>query len=147
MNIKINSRSVLQFLGVIINENFTWSDHPNVILNKTNKTLGVIRRLAKSLPKDVLQTLYITLIETYLQYCNSALAINKTASFDTLLRMQKTTIRLITGNTCNSHTGTLFKYSDILRLSDINRWQVRCFVYQAFHSHLPESFNNYFVTN
>ena len=63
-------RSVQQnFFGVIINENVTWSDHINVILNKTNKNLGVIHRLAKSLPKEVLQTLYITLIEQYLQGC------------------------------------------------------------------------------
>ena len=56
-------------------------------------------------------------------------------------------IRLITGNKWNSHTATMFKYSDSLMLSDINRLQVGCFVYQAFHDHLPESFNNYFVTN
>ena len=41
----------------------------------------------------------------------------------------------------------MFKYSNILRLSDINMLQVECAVYQAFHGYLPESFNNYFVTN
>ena len=77
INIKINNSlidqdSLTKFLGVIINENLTWSDHINVILNKTNTNLGVICRLAKSVPKDVLQTLYITLIERYLHYCNIA---------------------------------------------------------------------------
>ena len=65
INIKINNSLIDQISsthGVIINENLIWSDHVNVKLNKTNKNLGVIRRLAKSLPKDVLQTLYITLI-------------------------------------------------------------------------------------
>ena len=41
----------------------------------------------------------------------------------------------------------MFKNSNNLRLYDINRLQVGCFVYQAFHGHLPESFNNYSVTN
>ena len=61
--------------------------------------------------------------------------------------MQKKAIRHISGNKWHSHTATLFKNNNILRLSDINRLQVGCFVYQAFRGHLPESFNNYFVTN
>ena len=98
IDIKINQVSSTKFRGVIINENLIWYDHINVILNKTNKNLGVICRLAKSLPTDVLQILYITLIEPYLQYSNIALAINKTSSIDTLFRMQKKAIRLITEN-------------------------------------------------
>ena len=60
-----------KFPGIIINENLTWSDHINVILNKTNNNFRVIRRLAKSLLKDVLTTFYVKLIGmfTILQYC------------------------------------------------------------------------------
>ena len=49
-----------KFLGVIINENLTWSDHVYVLLNKTSKKLGVIRKLSKSLPLDILHSLYNT---------------------------------------------------------------------------------------
>ena len=90
------------------------------------------------------------MIELYLQYFNIEWAINKTTSLDTLFKMQKKVIRLITRNKLNSRTATLFKNSNILtcfRLFDINRLQVGCFVYQAFLSHLPEYFNSYFVTN
>ena len=55
--------------------------------------------------------------------------------------MQRNAIRLITRNNWNSHTGTLFKYNNILRPFDINRLQVGCFVYQAFHGQLPVSFS------
>ena len=60
---------------------------------------------------------------------------------DTLFKMQKKAIWIITRNKLNSHTATLFKNSNILRLSDINKLQVGCFVYQAFHGHLPVSFS------
>ena len=46
--------------------------------------------------------------------------------------MQKKAIRIMTRNKWNSHTATLYKNSNILRLPDINRLQVGCFVYQAF---------------
>ena len=46
--------------------------------------------------------------------------------------MQKKAIRLVTRYKWHSHTTTLFKNSNILRLCDTNRLQVGCFVYQAF---------------
>ena len=78
-----------KFLGVIINENLTWSDHIYVLLNKTSKNLDVIRKLFKSLPLDILHSLYNTLIDPYLQYCNIACATCRTSSGDKLFRMQK----------------------------------------------------------
>ena len=55
----------------------------------------------------------MTMIEPYLQYCNIEWAANKTVSLDTLFRMQKKAIRLITENKWNSRTGILFKYNNI----------------------------------
>ena len=78
-----------KYLGVIINENLTWSDHIYVLLNKTSKNLGVIRKLSKSLPLDIPHSLYNTLIDPYLQYCNIVWATVNTSSVDKLFRMQK----------------------------------------------------------
>ena len=76
INIKMDNSEIEQvfstkFLGVIINENVTWSYHIHVLLNKTSKNLGVIRKLSKSLPFDILHTLYNTLIDPY-NTCNIA---------------------------------------------------------------------------
>ena len=78
-----------KFLGVIINQNLTWSDQVYVLLNKTSKNLGVIRKLSKSLPLDILHSVYNTLIDPYLQYCNIAWATCNASSVDKLSRMQK----------------------------------------------------------
>ena len=88
-NSKIEQAFSTKFLGVIINENLTWSDHVYVLLNKTSKNLGVIRKLSKSLPLDILYSLYNTLIDPYLQYCNIAWATCSTSSVDKLFYMQK----------------------------------------------------------
>ena len=94
ININMDNSEIEQvfstkFLGVIINENLTWSDHTCVLLNKTSKNLGVIRKLSKTLPLDILHSLYNTLIDPYLQYCNIAWATCSTSSVDKLFRMQK----------------------------------------------------------
>ena len=72
-----------------MNENVTWSYHIHVLLNEISKNLGVIRKLSKSLPFDILHTLYNTLIDPYLQYYSIAWATVNTSSVDKLFRMQK----------------------------------------------------------
>ena len=43
-----------KFVGVLINENLTWSYHISAVLNKTNKNLGIICKLSKMHPSDIL---------------------------------------------------------------------------------------------
>ena len=81
-----------KFLGVLINENLTWSDHISAVLNKTSKNLGIIRKLSKTLPCDILLTLYNTLIAPYLDYCNIAWSSRDTIEFKKLFRVQKKSI-------------------------------------------------------
>ena len=133
-----------KFLEVIINENLTWSDHVYVLLNKTSKNLGVIRKLSKSLPLDILYSIYNTHINSYLQYCNTAWATCNTSTVDKLFRMQKAT-RIIAGNKWNSHTDNQFKNCNNYKLGDINWLQVGCFVYHVINGNTPDSFTNYFL--
>ena len=50
------------FLGIIVNQNLTWTDHLPLHKNKISKNIGVIRRLNKILPLYSLRMLYYTLI-------------------------------------------------------------------------------------
>ena len=59
-----------KFLAVIINQNLTWSDHVYVLLTKTSKNLGVIRKLFKSLP---LENLIPFIIHLFIRICNTAI--------------------------------------------------------------------------
>ena len=45
---KLEQVKETKFLGVIINENLTWSDHIDVVSNKCSKNLGIIRKLQKN---------------------------------------------------------------------------------------------------
>ena len=78
-----------KFLGVIINENLTWTDHINVINNKCNKSIGILRKLHNTLPKSTLVTLYNTLVYPYLNYCNIAWASQPNETINKLFRTQK----------------------------------------------------------
>jgi hypothetical protein len=55
-----------KFLGVYLDEKLKWTQHLNHISNKVSRGLGIMGRLMKILPPDVLKTLYFSLIHPYL---------------------------------------------------------------------------------
>ena len=69
-NIVIDQVHNTKFVGVIINSNLTWLDHIKAISSKVGKSIGILLRIRKNVPNDVLLTLYHTLIESYFSYCN-----------------------------------------------------------------------------
>ena len=90
--IQIDQVRSTNFLGVLINENLTWSDHIAAVLNKTSINLGIIRKLSKTLPSGILLTLYNTLNASYLDYCNIAWSSRDTIEFKKLFWVQKKSI-------------------------------------------------------
>ena len=62
--------SYTKYLGVLISEILTRSDDILVLISKVNKTLAVVRRIARVMPDHVFYLLYVTLIQPYLSYCN-----------------------------------------------------------------------------
>ena len=62
-----------------------------------------------------------------------------------LFRTQKKAIRLINNSPCNTHSTPLFYKSGILKLHDINTFQVACFMYKSISGILPVYFQSFFV--
>ena len=102
-SVSIEQVSFTKFLGVIINENLTWS-----IIRKISKNLGVIRRVARVFPSEVLYSLYHTLISPYLDYCNIVWAAYNSTFLQNLFRTQKKAILLINNSPWNTHSTPCF---------------------------------------
>ena len=61
-DINIEQVDSCKFLGVIINSKLTWQDHIKTVCSKISKSIGIILRIRKNVPCDVLITLYHSLI-------------------------------------------------------------------------------------
>ena len=73
LDIRIENNSIEQirkfnFLGLTINETMTWSSHVGKIASKIGRTVGVLHKLKHYLPKDVLKTIYNSLISPHLHF-------------------------------------------------------------------------------
>ena len=62
----------VKFLGVVIDERLSWSEHIKALKQKLNHATSTINRLHKFLPESLYRQLYFTLFESHLSYCISA---------------------------------------------------------------------------
>ena len=55
-------------LGVVLDNRLSFEDHLKMILNKVNKTIGLLHKLHNILPRSVLLTIHKSLIRPHLDY-------------------------------------------------------------------------------
>ena len=56
------------FLGLIINETLSWKPHVNSVSNRISKYIGVLNRLKRYLPCAILKTIYVSLVQSKMNY-------------------------------------------------------------------------------
>ena len=61
----------MKYLELIADDTLTWDEHVDQISTKMSKNIGIIKRVRTFLPWHSLLTLYRTLTEPYLRYCNT----------------------------------------------------------------------------
>jgi hypothetical protein len=132
-----------KFLGVYLDEKLKWTQHLIHIAAKISRGLGVMGRMRKILPQNVVSTLYFSLIYPYLIYCcviwggASATALHK------LEVLQNRAVRIITLSPFRSSASPLYKQLLLLKFCDIRKLQIVQFMFRCQHSLLPESCLHY----
>lgn len=143
----LNQVTSTKFLGVILNENLTWSDHIQLVQQKVMKSIGVICKIRTCLPRSVLRSLYFALVHPYFDYCNVIWGIERSSLFKQLIICQKKAVRIISYCKWNEHTAPLFDKLCILPVDKINDLQVGCFVYRCVNNLLSVQFTSMFMSN
>ena len=135
-----------KFLGVIIDDKLTWSEHISSITKTISRNTGVISRLRSFLPSSALISLYNTLVLPYLYYCNIIWAHTSNNRLHSLIITQKRAIRICTFSHPRDHSAPLFARLNTLTLSDINTLQTAMFLYKFINNLLPRTFSSYFTS-
>lgn len=63
---------VFKYLGVLINDTLTWSDHVNMVCTKVSRSLNLLRRLSWFLPQSLLLLYLKSYILPSFDYCDIA---------------------------------------------------------------------------
>ena len=110
----INDQSIervnhTQFVGVIIDDKLTWSQHVNHICNKVSKGMGILLRARKIMYGQTLITLYNALIKPHFIYCITIWGNTFKKYLNKVHLVQKKVIRIIAFSEFSAHTAPLLE--------------------------------------
>jgi hypothetical protein len=134
----LKKEHVVKFLGVLIDENLSWTEHVTYICKKISKSVGIFYRSRFCLSTNTKLMLYYTIIYPYLTYCNIAWGSTYPTNLNSLLLMQKRAVRAITNACYCAHTKSLFSQLKLLDIYQINTFYTAKFMF-LYHNHLLPS--------
>ena len=91
----IKSVHVAKRLGIIIDDKMSWKDHTDYISLKIKRNIGMMKRVRRDVPTECLTSLYRSLVEPYIRYCNTTWGGCNTSLLDTLQTLQNRAARVI----------------------------------------------------
>ena len=136
-NVKIEHVNEFNFLGIHINSSLNWKNHTTYTSIKINRTIGIMNKLKRHIPTQILLILYNTLILPHLNY--GILAWGYDLNY--LQKLQKKAVRIISLSKYNAHTAPIFKHLRLLNLEHLFRLQCLKFYHKLVNKNVPVYFN------
>ena len=130
-NIDIEEKSETCFLGVIIDNKLTWKHHIQHISNKISKSIAILRLLRHKFPKNILKMIYMSLVFSYINYCNLIWGGACKTSLDSLYLLQKKAIRIVNNSEYLAHTDPIFESLGILNIYQVFKLNCVLFMYKC----------------
>ena len=124
----------------------SWKFHLTELSKKLARTAGLFYKICHYAPKDTLMLLYHGLFASFLAYGSSVWGSTFTTCNDPIFILQKKVLKIITFNKVIASSAPLFGALQILKLSDIFKFQVTSFVYECLNNLAPIYFSKYFVS-
>ena len=84
-----------KILGVELDCNINWKEHINFIAQKISKKLGLLKRLKQFLSPDLLNIVYLSLIQSQFDYCITVWGACSQYLIDRLQRLQNRAAQII----------------------------------------------------
>ena len=136
---QIENVKLFKFLGIMFDEHLTWKNHITMITNKLSKVIGILNRLKHIYPQQALLSIYNALFLSHMTYGlllwgNQVVQVSK---------LQKKSIRLITGSEYLAHSEPLFKELELLKIEDLYKLKILKFYYNLSYGLLPSYFDCY----
>ena len=141
--IRLEHVTEFNFLGLIIDQHLNWKPHIDKVSSKIARSVGVLNRLKRFLPANILRTVYNAMILPHLQYGILCWGHN----LSRLRKLQKKAIRAVSHKKYNAHTEPIFKDLNLLNIDDIFSYFKLKFYYKLQNQLLPNYFLHMFPLN
>jgi len=145
-DIPIKKVATTRFLGVEIDEKLTWKNHIQHIEKKISSTIFILKKIRHKINPITAFKLYDTLILSHLTYCNIIWSNTYSTYTKHLFTLQKRALRICYYPKIAPTSDQLFKLTNKLPLSDLQKMQISKIIFQYFNSptQLPTTIANLF---
>ena len=113
----------INFLGVMLDEHISWTDHVRTVENKIARNIGLLYRVSQFFNEDSLKTVYFSYIHSYLNYANIAWGSRYATKLKRLYSKQKHAVRIVFNKNKLTHSKPLFKNLNVLNVYQTNIYQ------------------------
>ena len=137
------------FLGLTIDKNLQWNAHTKLISNKMSSSLYILRQVNNCLPREVLKTLYYSLMYSKLQYGIMHWGNKGTFAYnlDPIISKQEKAICIISKKKYTKKNSHLFASSETLKFHDIVHLEMMKLMFDNYHNNLPQPLLDLFLMN
>ena len=141
----IKRESVIKFLGVLLDENFTWKSHISCIEKKISTNSGLLYKSHYFLNEQCTKQLYFSFINSYLNYGNIAWGSTYKSKLKTILRRQKHASRIVYFKDKYTHARPLMIEMNALNIYQMNIYQTLLFMHKVKSNNIHDVFQDSFT--
>ena len=142
--VSINCTNTVKYLGVYIDDDFTWQSHIAHISRIISRNIGIISRSRYFLSCRHRYLLYNALVSPYLNYCCLVWGNSPDSHTEKLQVLQKKIIRILDDQPRLTHTDPIFLKLKILKVKDIARQQSMVVLFNVATQTAPEALSTLF---
>ena len=102
-NIPIARKNVARFLGVLVDDRLSWSNHIAAIKSKMSKYIGILYKLKGILPQKARETIFHSFVQSQLNYCSLIWGTSAKSHIESLFVTQKKAMRALMPGFTISH--------------------------------------------
>ena len=129
----ISNVTTIKYLGIHLDCNLTFNYHINHIAGKISKSIGMMDKISSFVPRNIMLSLYFSLINPYLTYCIEAWYNCAASSRNKLFVLQKRCIRCIMCADFHTNTELFFNQLNILKLSELHKFSLCIYIYKTLY--------------
>ena len=143
-NIPINITPTAEYLGIEIDSSLSFTNQINKIEAKISTALGILFRLQHFAPKQILISVYYSLVYPHLCYGITVWGSTSNYLLNRLQVLQNKCLRVIEGWQFKQKIKPLYEKYDFLNINQIHFFEVAKFMYYTVHRLQPAIFDDYF---
>lgn len=136
-NDKIDQVAEYKYLGIIIDENLSFSSHAAYVSNKVARKVNMLRRIGQNLTQYTKHVIYQTIISPHFSYCSTVLFLLSKTELDVLQRKQNQALRTILKASRYTNIKSMLRQLNLLGVRQMIVLNTMVFIYKMLHGMLP----------